>query len=88
MAKRTEAGYKTIRLGPAERLDAIRANLAAFSVEHKREDLEEALAILEEVGTRIRAEAGESEPAPKIYTWIEGYPGPPTLHNWDRSNHL
>jgi len=82
MAKRSEAGYKTIKLGPPEQLDAIRANLSAFALEHKREDLEEALAILEQVGTRMRTEAGESEPSPRIYTWIEGFPGPPTLHNW------
>lgn len=75
--------YNTVRLGPAEQMDAIRANLAAFSVEHKRQDLEEALALLEAVGTRIRAEAGESVPAPRVYS--EGHPGPPTLHNWQGS---
>lgn len=79
--KRAEAAYKTITLTPADQLDAIRANLAAFAVEHGQ-DLSAATDCLETVGTQLRAAAGQPVPAPKIYTWIEGRPGPPTLHNW------
>jgi hypothetical protein len=75
------AAYKTITLTPAEQLDAIRANLAAFALENGQ-DLSVAIECLEAVGTKMRADGLLPVPAPKIYTWIEGRPGPPTLHNW------
>lgn len=62
------------------RLDALRAALAAYTMQYQREDLEPALECLDEVAARIRVEGGDRNPVPRVFTRVEGRPGPETLH--------